>query len=171
MGVIQLLLAWRANVEMDWSEIDEDLVPSIRSQLAMGMKAFLDGFIIKGWAEYQEKHIRSCNKRGSGIGWMASLLAQLWKMIHSLWITQQDLLHSEETISASLTLKLVNKHITREYIRMKGSHSKQHNYLFKQSLSTILGSKTAIRKRWLETIYIIRERDYKGEEFVKTLTT
>merc|ERR1712127_587184 len=107
MGVIQLLLAWRANVEMDWSEIDEDLAPIIRSQLAMGMKAFLDGFIIKGWAEYQETHIRSSNKRGSGIGWMASLLAQLWKMIHDLWIKQQDLLHSEEIVNASPTLQLV----------------------------------------------------------------
>ena len=75
-----------------------------RRQILIGWEALLNGFIVRGLTEYQQRHYTTLGMRKTGNRWGAQLVIRMWTIIQTHW-THRNQLSSPSVACLSHTLR------------------------------------------------------------------
>ena len=89
---------------------------------------------------------------------MAQLTHKLWDMLSNMWYMRNKLYTEEKMISNSSEMKKVDRAIKRQRRHHLRGLPPSFTYLFKGSDRKLLKASSEIRKKWLTTIIVLREK-------------
>jgi len=127
-------------------------LPFLNDQDNIGTQYLWDGWLCRGWREYQDqiwKQSRSCK---SSQRWTSEIIKKLWNVAWDMWEQRNEALHNS-TINRELILeKDVNKQIRTVYATRPGRLARADLGLMKNTVDHQLQLPLNTKQQWLESI-------------------
>ena len=134
-----------------------ELEECLNAQSRIGWLGFLEGFISPKWADIQEEHYKTQEKRRSGRRWAVELSKQLWKMVFSMFDHRNSALFTTSKIEELSGIQIVKNAIQQERSWGLGSLDPSYQPYLSLPLSSFLKMKSIDLRRWLCLIRQARE--------------
>ena len=100
------------------------------------------------------KHLRSINKRQTGTHWMAILQKQIWELSRALWDHRNKIRHPNDKDNIhSFEKNAIDFEIRQEYRTGLQYLPPSYNYLFSESLGSLLKRKYSDKHNWLASVW------------------
>ena len=141
---------------------------AFNSQISIGWYNFLCGFISTSIVNVQQDYFVHIGSRKSGSRWAASLIIQLWKLIHQIWCHRNTIIHETNKIHSLSGLTPLQQSISIEYEKGYDQFPTSYSSYFHHPLSFILSKHITYQKNWFLIIRSAREAydsDLVDDEF------
>jgi hypothetical protein len=158
-AIIKRIQAWRNQDEIltepayNWPGLNT----LVRTQDAVGWKAFLEGAVLKEWAAKQQEYYNWLQRRNTGKRWITQLIAKLWEISWNMWEQRNG--ESKNPASPA---------ILREHERLDAIMKREYNDLttltirdrrwFRRPKEILFTESLEYKQLWLESVSMARAR-------------
>jgi len=78
------------------ADVSASAMLTFQTQLVLGTKHVLDGFISPSWAATQKVYYESLGRRTTGTQWSSQVTRRIWQIAWDMWIHRRTVLESTE---------------------------------------------------------------------------
>jgi len=138
--------------------VNEDTTPCnsedhfITEQYQIGWDRMMDGWLTRGWRDYQEKLWKHAKSRKSSLRWTSALIQKLWDVSWDMWDHRNKELFAGTDIQQQITHSLVNDRIKELYAGGVQQLPWDALKFLQQPLETVLQYPLASKQIWLDAV-------------------
>jgi len=140
---------------------DSTLCPTTLMQDEIGWEAALHGCWAIGWAEAQQRHYESFDRKNTGKRWPSALIQKLWDVSWKMWEHRNAVLTDTEN---GLLLKKLNEEIETEYALGFERFPSDMRYYIQRPLPDMLEAEEMEKRAWLLRTQTARDLPRTQEE-------
>ena len=144
----------------------------IEQQLSLGIKAFLQGYIIKHWAMLQNIYLKQEDFNDDNVCWTRTLVSCVWEYSITIWYKRCDHIKGKTDSEVRIknrkeTVKMIEEHLKRT------KHSPDHDtqQLRRNIKASIGNANISSLQTWLRMIRTVKETTMqdKNQERIQEL--
>jgi len=137
--------------------------PFAEEQQRIGWDRMMDGWLLQGWRDYQEKIWKHAKSRKSSLRWTAALIQKLWDVSWDMWEHRNKELHAGTESQQQILHSLINDKIKALYNGGAQQLPRDALKFLRQLMETILHYSLASKQIWLDAVQAAQERRQRHE--------
>ena len=143
------------NVFTHW---DPTIQTSVRDQLQLGRRSFIEGMLSTSWQIAQQEILDSQgNTRRSAKRWTATLTTKLWNLTNHMWSHRNHALHHTDEAQTAIFAETTKTQIQELYKHKSPTMPSMDLHLFRRSLEETIKLPLRVQRRLLRQLQAAKD--------------
>ncbi len=161
--ILTYLRGWWSGIGIEY-EAPRAFQALIQAQAVVGWGRFFEGWLVKAWAERQQRYYNIIKSTRTGRRWAMAIILKLWNTAWDMWEHRNEILHKKENFITQAMTSQLHARVSRVYQNLT-SRTLRHNdrHLVHLSLYKLLRRDTNYTTTWLSVAERVLHEERVGD--------